>query len=251
MQEIIRETKVTPQTLSRHIKKHYPNFKHGNVGTKDVLTPEHCSERRAACERNLRMSRRQLHLVVWVDSKSMILVIKGRHGWMDTSVCDYEERKRPPQVGSRIINLKYYIAVNALLGPVWLAFTTGTPGVAATRSGRTYKVSSRHKQMGAAPSMHVRCRRTELGSPTRCAHALMLVAACVQPQHTETVGERRGGQLAVFLCPCTQAVIIIVCACVVLACVLLPMHFHQQVRWHQRQHIPPVPVQVQRAAVAD
>lgn len=251
VQEIIAEANVTPQTLSRQIKKHYPNFKYGNVGTKDLLTPDHCSERVAACQRNLRMTQRSLHLVVWVDSKSMILVIKGRRGWMDTSVCDYEGRRRPPQVGSKIINLKYYIAVNALLGPVWLAFTTGTPGVTTTRSGRTYLVSSRHKQKGAAPSMHVRCRRTELVSPTLSAHALMLVAVWVQPQHTETAGERRGGQLVVFLCPCTQAAVTVVCACVVLACVLLPMHFHQQVGWHQRQCIPFVPVQVQRAAVAD
>lgn len=251
VEAIVAAANVTPETLSRQIKKHFPHFTYGNVGTKDPLTADHLRERVEACNRNLRLSLRRLHLMVWVDSKSMILVIKGRRGWIDTSVCDYEVRRRPPQVGSKIINLKYYIAVNALLGPVWLALTTGTPGVTAARPGHTYKVSSRHKLTRAAPSMHVCCRRAQLVSPTLRAHMLMLVAACVQPQNTETVGECRGGQLLVFLCPCTQAAITVACARVELACVLLPLHFDQQVGWHQRQCIPPVPVQVQRAAVAD
>ena len=251
VQAIVAAANITPQTLCRHIKAAFPGFRYGKAAIKDALTDVHRRERVAACKRNLQMSQRQLHLAVWVDSKSMILVIKSRCGWLDTNVCDYEVRKRPPQCGSQIINLKYYIAVNALLGPVWLAFTTGTTGMPGNRGGHNYKVRSCHKQARAAPPTRMRRRRLELGSPTLCTHTHMFIAARVQPQHTETISHCCSGQQAVFLCPGTQATVSIVCTCVVLACVLLPMHFNQQVGWNQCHGIPPVPIEVQRAAIAD
>lgn len=248
---IVEATGVSAETLSRRLKELFPGFRYGVVATKDVLDDAQKSARVEDCHHLLEMSERERNTVVWVDSKSMILVVKRQRAWIDTDVCDYEERRRPPQLGNQIINLKYYIGVNALLGPFWFAFTTGTTGLAATGSHPTYMVSSGKKQPWGAPTTHVRRRRPQLLSPPLGAGALAGGAVGIEPQHTETVGHGGGCQLVVLLCPSTHTAVPSVSTSVKLAGVLLSLHFNQQVGWLQRCCVPPVQVGVQHAAVTN
>lgn len=144
-QRVIADAGCEPATLFREMKKMYPGFGYKQVAVKDILTPNHKSERVAACEGMRGLTAPELHRVVWLDAKSMILVVAKRRAWVDAFVRDYEERMRPPQQGSQIINLKYYIAVSPLLGPFWLRFITGTTGMPWNRPGKSYRVRLRRQ----------------------------------------------------------------------------------------------------------
>lgn len=155
---VVQATGVTAGTLAKKMKLMHPTFGWKQVAIKDILTPEHKLQRLSACKRMLAMPERALQLVVWIDAKSMILTVTKRHGWVDTRVRDYEERKRPPQQQGKIINLKYYIAVSPLLGPLWLRFCTGTTGMPWNRDGKAYKVRLM-LQTGQGRALHARAPR--------------------------------------------------------------------------------------------
>jgi hypothetical protein len=203
VKDIIAATGVKAATLRYWLKKRFRTFRYRMVVTKELLTDTHKRDRVAACKKALKRSPRDLQRVVWVDAKSMILVVRSRRAWVDTDVCDYEGRHRPPQLGSQIINLKYYIGVNALLGAYWIAITTGTTNIDKVPGRKKYQVSSANKQARGVPSMHMHRRRPELLSPLLGTGALTRAAVNMEPEHTETVGPGGGGQLVVFLCPST------------------------------------------------
>lgn len=173
----------TPATLFRGMKQMYPHFGWRLVAVKDYLTADHKQERVAACKEMAKLTSRELDLVVWIDAKSLILVVRPQHAWIDTDYRDYEQRARPPQQGSKIINLKYYIAVSPLLGPFWLRFTTGTTGMQWDRDGHAYKVGSRAKQSRRPAATHVRGGLLQLGSPARAQGRLGHARICMQPQN--------------------------------------------------------------------
>lgn len=62
---------------------------------------------------------------------------------------------KPPRYDKHIISIKYYAAVNAVLGPVWICYYTGTSGILATHDGKHYKVGSCNKQFWCIASLHV------------------------------------------------------------------------------------------------
>lgn len=198
---ILTASGVKPATLRYWLKKRFRKFRYQRVVTKDLLTNTHKQDRIAACKLALKRTPRDLQRVVWVDAKSMILVVRSIRAWVDSDVCDYEGRHRPPQLGSQIINLKYYIGVNALLGAFWIAITTGTTNIDKVPGRKTYEVISANKQARGVSSMHVRRRRPQLLSPLVGTVALARAAVNVEPEHTETVGPGGGRQLLVLLYP--------------------------------------------------
>lgn len=154
MQELVEENQVvrgivqaagcSAALLFQRMKERHPSFGYRLVAKMDILTPQHKQQRLAACKQMLRMTLRQLQLVIWIDAKSMILTVEKQRAWVDIRDRDFVYRMRPPQAGNQIINLKYYIAVSPLLGPLWLRFYTGTTGMTANRDGRAYKVRLMH-----------------------------------------------------------------------------------------------------------
>jgi hypothetical protein len=91
---------------------------------------------------NITISDKQLELVVWIDAKTMYMLLKNRHGWVVHGEAVPIPTTRP--MGKKDpITLKYYIGVCGRTGAVLLCFYTGTTGMKADRNpNKVYLVSS-------------------------------------------------------------------------------------------------------------
>jgi hypothetical protein len=142
VKSIITQAGVTKDTLLRHMKDVFPNFQFKKLYPKRKLTAAGMADRVSACQQNQQVSDRDLELVVWLDQKTYCFNRKHRYGWIDTDAEDYYESTTPRRYGKKAMTFKYYIAVNALLGFVWMDFYTGTSDLPAKRGRYHFKVSS-------------------------------------------------------------------------------------------------------------
>lgn len=142
VKDIITQAGVTGKTLFHHMKEIFPQFKFMKLRSKRKLTDKCMADRVKACQHNLQASDRDLELVVWLDQKTYCFNRKHRYGWIDTDGIDYYESTPPRRHGRKPMTFKYYIAVNALLGFVWMDFYTGTSDLPAKRGSWHFKVSS-------------------------------------------------------------------------------------------------------------
>jgi hypothetical protein len=93
--------------------------------------------------------------VVHIDAKSITMMEQEVYGYVDLAVSKSVEGIKPAKHKGKIITLRYYAAVNALLGPVLLLFYTGTSGMDCNHDGNSYKVSSGCEQLGRHVATHM------------------------------------------------------------------------------------------------
>lgn len=142
VKQMIQETGACPRTLMRAMKQLCPTFSYKKLTVKAKLSAQQKLDRVAVCKKHLQVPDKTLETVLWIDAKTMYMNITHRYGWVDAAEEDVFETNRPATRKSNVIKLKYYIAVNARLGAVYLGFYTGTTGMPAERDGKTYLVSS-------------------------------------------------------------------------------------------------------------
>lgn len=142
--KISKRYEVTVQTMTRALKAEVPSLGRAKLTVKTLLTSRLKKKRFAACKRLHRKPQKELDWVVWVDAKSLYVNVTHRHGWIDTSNTNLEElvleHRLAGKSKSRMVHIKYYAAVNALVGAVDIIFVTGTTGLKADRGTQTYKV---------------------------------------------------------------------------------------------------------------
>lgn len=138
---VLAESGAALGTLVNRIKAKHPKFGRYQLTVRWKLSARNKTDRVSKCEKLLAEYREQLHKVVHLDAKTVLMYEKVIHGLIDLSepysVCRFAPAKR----GGKIIRVKYYAAVNAVLGPVFMMFYTGTTGMPSTREGLNYKVS--------------------------------------------------------------------------------------------------------------
>jgi hypothetical protein len=201
---LVEANSASPRTLARAMQRVCPTLSYKKLVVKAKLTAKHKEDRVAVCKQHLEASDDTLETVVWVDAKTMLMNITHRYGWVDCLKEDVFETTRASTRKSNIIKLKYYIAVNARLGPVMLAFYTGTTGMPAERDGVTYLVSSTNVQLRAmVVLLFMHCLLDGL-SP---APAAALLRSRYQPHHTEASLLSSGCQGMVFFGPACQTAV--------------------------------------------
>lgn len=230
--EVMDATGATARTVLHAVQRLHPRFGYTLLRQRPTLTQGNMDGRVAAATAGLDLTPRQLELTVFIDASTFFAATPpGPKGYVDPTVDRSCPAARKVKHKGRSMKVNVYGAVNALLGPVLLAFVSGSDPGRAGFKGRLYKVRSRAHQHGRLAGCHVAHRLTQLGSPPSGARALGLALPWVQPQHTETGCLCGSRQRLVTQLPRKQAAIRAASPGVELACVLLPLNFNQKVGW--------------------
>lgn len=147
---------VTARTLTRRMKKDFPTFKYIKLRGRRPFTPAQLGERRRVCTAHLAAGLEVLRRTVWIDQKTFYFTKETVRGWVDAGKQDtYPRPTSKAKYKGKDIKLKYYIAVNALLGPVALVFTTGSSGRGADHvTGHRFKVRATQTGWGVCVLAH-------------------------------------------------------------------------------------------------
>lgn len=144
--KVLEESRVTPRHLLRACKATLPALKRVKIQLRVWLKPDTKAERVATCEILKDKAEEWFNSVVWVDAKTLYICPTSAYAWINTadmlghSMLVREDRRIKPKP-SQMVKVKFYVAVNALAGPVALVFTTGTTGMRADRVQPPYLVS--------------------------------------------------------------------------------------------------------------
>lgn len=134
---VLSATKVTPRHLLRACLATMPTLKRKKIQLRVWLRPATKAERVADCQNLLGKTDRWFQSVIWVDAKTLYINPTTAYAWVNTAdmaghTLEREDRRVRPKP-SQAVKLKFYIAVNALMGAVALVWVTGTSGLTAAR----------------------------------------------------------------------------------------------------------------------
>lgn len=125
---ILTQYNVKPDTLLKRMRALLPSLKKRLLRVKRQLTPEQQQARLEAVNTLLHnWPVERLQHVMWVDATTIIVRPRGIKVYLppgSRALVFRDERLNCHS--SNIMKLKFYICVNAILGPVALVFTSGT-----------------------------------------------------------------------------------------------------------------------------
>jgi hypothetical protein len=211
VRQVLQDSGATINTLMQRLKEKYPKLQYKEIKTKWVLTDENKLVRYWVCQELLASFKDLLQRVVFVDAKTVMMCEGTIRGWVDTSLPNYCEGLKPAMYKSKIIRLKYYAAVHATLGPVFIKFYTGTTGMPAQRGNKHYKVGSGNKHARLPLGFHMSHSLFQLGTPYRSeVFGSFHLLPHTQPQHTPTLCNRLVSIQAILCLPFSQAAVSVV-----------------------------------------
>lgn len=120
-----------------------------------MLTVAEMAARVLICKQLVSMERKVLLQVVFLDMKTIWMWEHNAYGWIDTSMRAEFGATKPLRDQGQILRLKYYGAVNALLGPFFIWFVSGTTGITAHQGETHYKVGSCAEPIGGQACSHM------------------------------------------------------------------------------------------------
>jgi hypothetical protein len=130
-------TGVTSAHLLRACQLSLPTLKRVKIHLKVWLAPATKNARVAAATKLLSKHADWFKSVVWVDAKTLYINPKNTYAWVNTASMSphdlVREDKRFKAKGNELLKLKFYVAVNAVCGPVALIWVNGTTGLKADR----------------------------------------------------------------------------------------------------------------------
>jgi hypothetical protein len=139
---IVEQSGVSARTLTRRLCEVDPKFHYGKYIGKPFLDDMHRDLRLAGVAENRPIIESNTRgLVVWSDEKVLCMNKDNGMGWFSSAHEDYGYKLPAVRHNSQVVKLKYIIAVNYIIGPVWIKFFTGTVGMPADRDGKSYRVS--------------------------------------------------------------------------------------------------------------
>lgn len=120
--EIISRTNASDRTVMRALKQIDPKFKYCKTRSKPFLDEQRRDMRMHMCEENLKSFARDKPFILYVDEKVLCLNNDRCMGWISTEAKDYAHALPPVKSANQVVKLKYIIAVNYQLGPLWTSF---------------------------------------------------------------------------------------------------------------------------------
>lgn len=173
VQGLLAGVEVDDKTIIHSVQRMFPEFQFGKLQKKRHLDEQHKEMRVAAAKENQLLSADTLNSVVWADEKTMKMEPDAGLGWHDAGGIDYTETRPAPQHNKQPMKVKYFIAVNALLGAFYIKFYTGTSGLAGSSGGEAYRVSLACEQHRGLARLDMQQRCPEPGSPPAAAAPLL------------------------------------------------------------------------------
>jgi hypothetical protein len=128
LQAILAQYQVQPETLRRRMKEVHPEVRRRLQRAKRLLTPELKADRLRDCTHLLlHWPLSKLRRVFWMDATTIIIKPRGMKVYLPPGhphlvISD----DRFPTHSSHIQKMKFYICINAILGPVGIEFISGT-----------------------------------------------------------------------------------------------------------------------------
>ncbi|WIA15080.1 hypothetical protein OEZ85_001778 [Tetradesmus obliquus] len=155
--EMLQARGASDSTVERAVHYECPEMVYGDLVVKPKYTCKQLNDRYSTAAGHLETfttSFRVGQRVIWIDAKTMPMHVNSKKGWFIPSEKDTFETTLPTNLKQPLV-LKYYIAVNYLLGALELVFYTGTTGMPADRNpGAPYKTKKGKKARGVT-SMEV------------------------------------------------------------------------------------------------
>lgn len=111
----LKATGACQETQRSNLQRYCPRLVYKNLWVKQKLTDSHKQQRYDAASTKLYETMEDpklLEKVVWIDAKTMYMMIKSRKGWVMLGDVGVFETKHPASEKNPI-TLKYYIAVNS------------------------------------------------------------------------------------------------------------------------------------------
>ena len=137
-------TRVTPRHLLRVCLAALPTLKRVKIQLRVWLKPVTKQARVDECEKLLLKSVDWMDAVIWCDGKTLYINPTTAYAWVNTADMSphdlVREDRRVRVRGGDQVKLKFYIAVNAKVGPVKLVWVTGTTELTADRVSPPYQV---------------------------------------------------------------------------------------------------------------
>lgn len=141
VKQVLAESGAALGTLITRIKAKHPKFGRHPIKFQWKLAEHNLIERVTVCKELLEMDRSLLKYVVHLDAKTVYMNEKAAYGLLDLAVHISVSRIQPARRHGKVIRIKYYAAVSAVLGPIIMIFYTGTTDMPSTRDGLNYEVS--------------------------------------------------------------------------------------------------------------
>lgn len=133
----LQATGVTSAHLLRACQLSLPTLKRVKIYIRVWLAPATKAARVADATTLLAKHPDWFKAVVWVDAKTLYINPKSTYAWVNTADMSpndlIREDRRYKARGKELVKLRFYLAVNALCGPVALIWTTGTTGLKSDR----------------------------------------------------------------------------------------------------------------------
>lgn len=132
LREKMEKYHITPATLLRNLQHAAPGLRKRHLNPRRTLTPANMAVRVEVCRRLLGMGEkellRQLSRMFWIDSKTFYIEPDSLAVWAPADANMTVVDKRMPHSLKERKKVVYYAVVNALLGPVYIEYMTGTTG---------------------------------------------------------------------------------------------------------------------------
>lgn len=126
LKAILKEHKISAVTLLRRMQAVEPKCRRRLHVVKRLLTAENKQQRQAACQKLLLWPLDQLQRTFWLDAATIIIAPKGMKVFAPPGAHLVLTDDRLPTHSSQVQKLRFYVCINAILGPVALKFITGT-----------------------------------------------------------------------------------------------------------------------------
>lgn len=121
------ELGVSARTLQRAMRREEPLCRQVRQAIKRALSAANRDQRSAACSRLLTWPLSWLLRTFWLDAATIYVIPKSQAAFVPPEFQDrVASDPRLPSHISKATKLKFYICVNAVVGPVALVFVTGT-----------------------------------------------------------------------------------------------------------------------------
>lgn len=132
LRQKMKEYDITPGTLLRTLQHAAPGLRKRHLNPRRALSPANMASRVEVCRKLLGMGERellrQLSRMFWIDSKTFYIEPEGLAVWAPADANMAVVDQRMPHSLRERKKIVYYAVVNALLGPVYIEYMTGTTG---------------------------------------------------------------------------------------------------------------------------
>lgn len=129
LKAITKKYDIKPATLLRHMKDVEGDVRLRLEVVKRCLTDDNKAQRLKSSKQLMLWPLERLRRTFWIDAATIYIVPKSQRVYAPPDAHMVETDDRMPNHSSQLQKLRFYVCINAILGPVAIKFITGTTGL--------------------------------------------------------------------------------------------------------------------------